>query len=72
MVAITYGVARAAARRLSGSPAGIASKQGKGFFARLMKAMMDARLRQAHRELALYQHLNLDETVRRDELPFGR
>jgi hypothetical protein len=72
MVAITYGAARAAARALSGSPSGVASERGKGFFARLAKAMMDARLKQAHRELALYQHLNLDETVRRDELPFGR
>jgi hypothetical protein len=73
MVAVTYGVARAAARRLSGSTtAGAAAKKGKGFFARALKAMMDARLKQAQRELALYRHLSVDETSGQGELPFGR
>jgi hypothetical protein len=73
MVAVTYGVARAAARKLSGSAgAGIAAGKGKGFFARAFKAIMDARLKQAQRELALYRHLNVDETFGQGELPFGR
>ena len=53
MVAVTYGTARIAAA----SPAVKAQPKGKGFFARLMDAMIEARMRQAYRELALHQHL---------------
>jgi hypothetical protein len=73
MVAVTYGVARAAARKLGGSSAaGVAAGKGKGFFARALKALMDARLKQAQHELAMYRHLDVDETFSQGELPFGR
>jgi len=49
MVAVTYG---------SVHPVAAAATQPKGgFFSRLMAAMMEARLRQAYRELELHQHL---------------
>jgi hypothetical protein len=73
MVAVTYGSARIA----TVAPAAKAAPKGKGFFARFMDALIEARLRQAYRELALHQHLNYgwtreDEPVERNELPFGR
>jgi hypothetical protein len=52
MVAVTYGSAHGAAAN--------ARPAGKGFFARLMSAMMEARLRQAYREIELYQDLARD------------
>jgi hypothetical protein len=69
MVAVTYGSARVAA------PAAKAQSKHKGFFARLMTAMMDARLRQAQRELEMHRHLAIGwgaEPLRKDELPFNR
>ncbi|MGI8525624.1 MAG: hypothetical protein ACR2K5_05500 [Pseudolabrys sp.] len=57
MVAVTYGVARNAARVRKTKTKTKTSKQAPGFFARLMVAMMDARLKQAHRELELHRHL---------------
>ena len=71
MVAVTYGTAQIAAT----SPAAKAQPKGKGFFARLMDAMIEARMRQAYRELAMHQHLmwKPDVTpVESKELPFGR
>ena len=53
MVAVTYGAARIAAASLAKK----AQPKGKGFFARLMDAMIEARMRQAYREIALHQHL---------------
>ena len=54
MVAVTYGSVRPAT-------AAAAKAQPKtNFFSRLMAAMMDARLRQAYREIELHQHLILD------------
>jgi hypothetical protein len=51
MVAVTYGSVRPAT-------AAAAKAQPKAnFFARLMTAMMEARLRQAYREIELHQHL---------------
>jgi hypothetical protein len=71
MVAVTYGVARGAARTLSASSkADAAADKGKGFFARLYQGMVDARMKQAHRELSLYSQLNFDQPVGKDELPF--
>lgn len=67
MVAVTYGVARAAVRKLGGSQtAGAAAETGKGWFSRIVKAMMDARMRQAQRELAVYKHLNFEDVVGKD------
>jgi|SwirhisoilCB2_FD_contig_31_34387813_length_287_multi_3_in_0_out_0_1 hypothetical protein len=53
MVAVTYGSARVVAVPAAkvGAPA------RKGFFSRLMAAMMEARLRQAYREIELHQQL---------------
>jgi hypothetical protein len=66
MVAVTYGVARGAARKpRASSGANAAAEKGKGFFARLVQAMMDARLKQAQRELSLYSQLNIDWPVDR-------
>jgi hypothetical protein len=69
MVAVTYGTARIAA-----SPATKAQSKGKGFFARLLDAMVEARMRQARREIAMHQHLVWKSDVNPvdKELPFGR
>ena len=70
MVAVTYGSAPVtAASRANVQP------KGKGFFARFWDALIEARMRRAYREIALYQHLlgkQLVTPVERDELPFGR
>jgi hypothetical protein len=71
MVAVTYGSARVAARANTAKP----QPKRIGFFARLMTAMMDARLRQAQRELEMHRHPAIGwnaEPVRKDELPFNR
>jgi len=61
MVAVTYGVARGAARKVGeSSKANAATAKGPGFFARLYQGMIDARMKQAHRELSLYSQLNND------------
>lgn len=62
MVAITYGVARAAAGAFKTKT----NAKSKGVFARLMTAMMDARLKQAQRELEMHRHL-----IPNDDEPFG-
>ena len=65
MVAVTYGSARVVAV----PTAKVGAPPHKGFFTRLMAAMMEARLRQAHREIELHQHLiddwNDEPTTRR-------
>ena len=71
MVAVTYGAARIAAASLASK----AQPKGKGFFARLFDAMIEARMRQAYREIALHQHLvwkSDANPVENKELPFGR
>jgi hypothetical protein len=71
MVAVTYGAARIAAASLAAK----AERKGKGFFARLFDAMVEARMRQAYREIALHQHLvwkSDADPVESKELPFGR
>lgn len=71
MVAVTYGAARIAAASLAAK----AQPKGKGFFARLLDAMVEARMRQARREIALHQHLvwkSEADPVDNKELPFGR
>jgi len=71
MVAVTYGVARGAARKLSASSkANAATNQGTGFFARLYQGLIDARMRQAYRELALHRHLLSDDSGDLPELRF--
>ena len=67
MVAVTYGSARITTA--SAAPAKIETAR-KGFFARFMQAMMDARLRQAYREIELHQHLL--HGWQQDERPRGR
>jgi hypothetical protein len=71
MVAITYGVARGAARKVcAASKANIATAKGTGFFARLYQGLIDARMRQAYRELALHRHLLSDGSGDLPELRF--
>jgi len=62
MVAVTYGVARAAAGAVKTKKK---TAKTPGLFVRLMTAMMDARLKQAQRELELHRHL-----MRNDDEPF--
>ena len=73
MVAVTYG-------RDVASPAAVAAPTRKGFFARLMQAVMDARMQAAERQIRLHRHLlpaelelKGDKLTRRneEELPFG-
>jgi hypothetical protein len=75
MVAVTYGSARVAVPAAAAKAQPKTQSKQKGFFARLITAMMDARLRQAQRELELHRHLVLGwdhEPVRNDQLPFSR
>ena len=51
MVAVTYGSVRPA------KPAATKTQRKTNFLSRLMSAMMEARLRQAYREIELHQHL---------------
>lgn len=72
MVAVTYGTART----LTSSRATKAQPKGKGFFARLYEAMIEARMQQAYREIGLHRQLSAwegdVEPVENKELPFGR
>jgi hypothetical protein len=67
MVAVTYGVARAAAGALKGKKAKTAKKQ-PGFFARLNTAIVESHMRQAERELALFGYTRTQD----DDVPFVR
>ena len=78
MVAVTYGVARVPVTDASECAQTAAPR--KGFFTRFMTAMMESRLRQAHRQIARHAHLlpyTLDERGNRvakiniEEMPFG-
>ena len=73
MVAVTYG-------RTVASPAAVAAPKSKGFFARLLAALIEARMQAAYREIRLHRHLlpaelelKGDRLTRRneEELPFG-
>ena len=55
MVAVTYGATRVPAAKAT-ERAPVAASQ-KSFFTRFMEAMMESRLRQAHREIARHAHL---------------
>jgi hypothetical protein len=84
MVAVTYGVSRvraaktyAAKPRAQGAPQ---AKPQKNVFTRFMDALVESRLRQAHREILKHAHLlpySLDERGNRlvklagKEFPFG-
>jgi hypothetical protein len=62
MVAVTYGSVRPA------HAAATKAQPKTNFFSRLIAAMMEARLRQAYREIELHQHLIdgwKDETTKR-------
>ena len=74
MVAIAYGVARAAVSASASKPAGSAAK---GFFARLLDAMVEARAKQVAQEIARYRYIAREWphdtfAVKGEELPFGR
>jgi hypothetical protein len=53
MVAVTYGVARAAKLAAADIKAG---KKGKGFFMRVIDAIAYSQMKRAERELARYRH----------------
>ena len=61
MVAVTYGVARAAARAANSAGArafaAAAKAKSKAFFVRLYNAIVEAQMRRAAREIALYRPL---------------
>lgn len=58
MVALTYGNAPTAAKAAAKSVAATEIKApAKGFFARFLDAMMEARMKQAQREIRLYGRL---------------
>ncbi|MBV9558801.1 MAG: hypothetical protein JO254_17185 [Pseudolabrys sp.] len=65
MVAVTYGVARAAAGALKSKAK---SKKADGLFARFVAAFTEARVRQAERELALHGFVR----NKNDDVPFVR
>lgn len=54
MVALTYGHAPTAAKTVAATET---QAPAKGFFARFLDAMMEARMRQAEREIRLYGRL---------------
>ncbi len=78
MVAVTYDAGRAPAVAVAGKKETAAPR--KGFFARLMDALIEARMAQARREIALHLNLlpySLDERGNRlvktgsHDMPFG-
>ena len=79
MVAVTYGVSRVrgAKSRAKAAPRATATKS---FFARVVDALAETRMRQAHREIMRHAHLlpySLDERGNRlintggKNMPFG-
>ncbi len=54
MVAVTYGATRAPAAEANARAQGDASD--KNIFTRVIEAMMESRLQQAHREIARHAH----------------
>jgi hypothetical protein len=81
MVAVTYGVARIPTAKPAAKSGRVeAAVASKSWFARLMDAVIEARMRQARREIARHSHLlpyNLDERGNRlvktnsGDMPFG-
>jgi len=79
MVAVTYGVARVAARKAVKAARAEAAAR-KPWYARFMAALIEARTQQARREIARHIHLlpySLDERGNRlvrtssKDMPFG-
>jgi hypothetical protein len=77
MVAVTYDVARVPAAKAARVKA---AAPGKSWFARFMDALMESRMQQARRELAVHARLlpySLDERGNRlvkigsSDMPFG-
>ncbi|HZP77256.1 MAG TPA: hypothetical protein VFB45_14020 [Pseudolabrys sp.] len=73
MVAVTYD-------RGAVAPAAVTNEKRTSFFGRVLKALMDSRMRAAEREIRLYQHLLPGQLERagdrltarnEDALPFG-
>jgi hypothetical protein len=54
MIAVTYGVTRRPAAR---NTKRTQAQPRKGFFARLLDALAESRMRQAHREITRHAHL---------------
>ena len=67
MVAVTYGVARAAAGALKSK--GKAKSAAPGLLSRWFKAVQESRLRQAERELALHGFVRNSKD---NDVPFVR
>jgi len=82
MVAVTYGVSRVRAAKTLAKAAAKAKKpaSGRSVFARLVDALVETRMQQAHREIMRHAHLlpySLDERGNRlvkvggTDMPFG-
>lgn len=80
MVAVTYGDARVAARKVVKAARAEAAAPRRSLFARVMDALIESRMRQARREVARHIHFlpyALDERGNRlvrtakTEMPFG-
>ncbi len=79
MVAVTYGVSRVRGAKTRTKAVPKATTH-KSFFARLVDALVETRMQQAHREIVRHAHLlpySLDERgnrlikVRGKDMPFG-
>jgi hypothetical protein len=80
MVAVTYGEARVAARKVVKAARAEAAAPRKNFFARVMDALIESRMQQARREIARHLQMlpySLDERgnrlvkIGKSEMPFG-
>ena len=76
MVALTYGDARVATPESkiatkNAPKTAIAAAPRPSWFARFFAAMMEARMRQAEREIKLHTRLLPRVRVEQDQLPFG-
>jgi hypothetical protein len=81
MVAVTYGVARVPGTKTEAAAPADKAAPGKPWYVRLMDAMIEARMRQARREIALHARMmppySFDERGNRlvktgaKDMPFG-
>jgi hypothetical protein len=80
MVAVTYGVARVPARQTAKAARAETTAPHKPWYARFMDALIEARMRQARREIARHMYplsYSLDERgnrlvkIAKTEMPFG-
>ncbi len=63
MATATLGYSNPVTEAKTGSKTATKTAPGKGLFARFFDAMIEARMRQAMRELAMHRHLLPDDTT---------